>query len=176
LDFEAAAGIHTRVEKVKSVAREFDEIVRPLEQLDALIVQRAVEGGSDLGESRSRRVAIFRFTQGQILGPAVFAMAEAVSAGDVPAEEAEVPQAATVTDHKAEESALADVVKELETTGKSSSAAQMEQLAILKRWYYRSNRGGEIFFRDAKGNWPLRRILRGAQRALAAGAEPIVYS
>jgi excinuclease ABC subunit C len=173
LDFEAAGGIHTRVEKVKSVAREFDEIVRRLEQLDALIVQRAAD--CDLAESHTRQVAIFRFTQGQILGPAVFEMAaETVSAADAPAEEAEA-QASAVTDRKAEESALVELLAELEPTGKSSSTAQMEQLAILKRWYYRSSRSGEIFFRDAKGNWSLRRIMRGAQRAFVAG-EPIVYS
>jgi len=40
----------------------------------------------------------------------------------------------------------------------------MEHLALLKRWYYRSSRVGEIFFADDKGSWPLRKIVRGIGR------------
>jgi hypothetical protein len=40
----------------------------------------------------------------------------------------------------------------------------MEHLAILKRWYYRSNRIGEIFFADDKDTLPMRRIVRGISR------------
>ena len=40
----------------------------------------------------------------------------------------------------------------------------MEHLAILKRWYYRSSRLGEIFLADEKGTVPLRRIVRGISR------------
>ena len=40
----------------------------------------------------------------------------------------------------------------------------MEHLALLKRWYYRGTRTGEIFFADAKGELPMRRIVRGISR------------
>jgi hypothetical protein len=40
----------------------------------------------------------------------------------------------------------------------------MEHVAILKRWYFRSNRVGEIFFADEKSGLPLRRIVRGVSR------------
>ena len=40
----------------------------------------------------------------------------------------------------------------------------MEHIAILKRWYYRSSRTGEIFFADDKGDLPMRRIVRGISR------------
>jgi len=40
----------------------------------------------------------------------------------------------------------------------------MEHLALLKRWYYRSTRIGEIFFADAKGELPMRRVVRGISR------------
>jgi hypothetical protein len=40
----------------------------------------------------------------------------------------------------------------------------MEHLALLKRWYYRGSRTGEIFFADAKGELPMRRIVRGISR------------
>jgi hypothetical protein len=40
----------------------------------------------------------------------------------------------------------------------------MEHLAILKRWYYRGSRVGEIFFADANHQLPMRRIVRGIGR------------
>jgi hypothetical protein len=40
----------------------------------------------------------------------------------------------------------------------------MEHLALLKHWYYRSSRTGEIFFADAKGALPLRKLVRGISR------------
>ena len=48
---------------------------------------------------------------------------------------------------------------------KGTSALEiMEHLALLKRWYYRGTRTGEIFFADAKGDLPMRRIVRGISR------------
>jgi hypothetical protein len=47
--------------------------------------------------------------------------------------------------------------------GKTALEA-MEHLAILKRWYYRGTRVGEIFFADEKGVLPMRRIVRGISR------------
>ena len=40
----------------------------------------------------------------------------------------------------------------------------MEHLAMLKRWYYRGSRLGEIFFADDKGILPMRRVVRGISR------------
>jgi excinuclease ABC subunit C len=40
----------------------------------------------------------------------------------------------------------------------------MEHLALLKRWFYRNTRMGEIFFADLKGSLPLRRLVRGIAR------------
>jgi hypothetical protein len=40
----------------------------------------------------------------------------------------------------------------------------MEHLALLKRWYYRGRRDGEIFLADDKGVFPMRRIVRGIGR------------
>jgi hypothetical protein len=47
----------------------------------------------------------------------------------------------------------------------SASALQtMEHLAILRRWYYRGTRAGEIFLADDKDALPMRRIVRGISR------------
>ena len=49
--------------------------------------------------------------------------------------------------------------------GKSKGALEtMEHLALLKRWYYRGSRIGEIFFADTKCELPMRRIVRGISR------------
>ena len=51
----------------------------------------------------------------------------------------------------------------------------MEHLAILKRWCYRGSRAGEIFFADAKGELPMRRLVRGIGRVYKGEpAEPEV--
>ena len=55
-----------------------------------------------------------------------------------------------------------------------SSLERMEHLAILKRWYYRSSRIGEIFFADEKGMWPLRRIVRGIGRVYHGEKEQVL--
>ncbi len=52
-----------------------------------------------------------------------------------------------------------------------SMAERIEHLAILKRWYYRSTRVGEIFFADQSARWPMRRIVRGIGR-VAKGEKP----
>jgi len=46
----------------------------------------------------------------------------------------------------------------------SGTIERMEHLAILKRWYYRGSRTGEIFFADANHELPMRRIVRGISR------------
>jgi hypothetical protein len=45
-----------------------------------------------------------------------------------------------------------------------SAAERMEHLAILKRWFYRGSRAGEIFFADPRGALPMRRVVRGIGR------------
>ena len=64
------------------------------------------------------------------------------------------------------ESALATLVELSETP---SSTLRQGHLALLKRWYYRSEvkRAGDIFFPDAEGNWPVKAMLRGVGRVAA---------
>jgi hypothetical protein len=45
-----------------------------------------------------------------------------------------------------------------------SALETMEHVALLKRWFYRGTRTGEIFFADAKGELPMRRVVRGISR------------
>jgi hypothetical protein len=40
----------------------------------------------------------------------------------------------------------------------------MEHLAIVRRWFYRGHRVGEIFIADENGALPMRRLVRGISR------------
>ena len=143
LDFEGAATQHTRISKVKGILSACDEICGRLDRLDAVIVQPSAEPKS---------VAIFRFQHGELSGPIQFA---------AEVEEESQPMEARV------HSALAQLA------GKSKQSAQRfsEELAILKRWYYRSHKVGEIFFADDKGELPMRRLVRGVGRVFHGGKE-----
>ncbi len=54
-------------------------------------------------------------------------------------------------------------------TGRPSAVVRQGHLALLKRWYYRSEarRSGEIFFPDAEESWPIKAVLRGVGRVAA---------
>ncbi len=147
LAFEEAAAIHVRVEKLKPVVSQIPEIVRRLDQLSALIIQRSAMEGS---------VAFFRVDSGQITGPLVFPIQ--------PAEHAK---------SQSMEARVQDALTTLPPTKMNSALETMEHLALLKRWYYRGTRAGEIFFADAKGELPVRRIVRGISRVFRGEkAEP----
>ena len=62
------------------------------------------------------------------------------------------------------ESLVEEVIHSFPRPESEPIATHIEHLAILKRWYYRSNRLGEIFFADSKASWPLRRMVRGIGR------------
>jgi excinuclease ABC subunit C len=138
LAFEDAAAIHARAEKLKPILSQLPEVVQRLDRLLALMIQPSHIAGS---------VAFFRIECGRISGPVQFSIQP--------------------TEHTKSQSMEARVQQALDSfppaTAKSSMET-MEHLALMKRWYYRGNRAGEIFFADAKGELPMRRIVRGISR------------
>ncbi|HXW99912.1 MAG TPA: hypothetical protein VEJ00_01770 [Candidatus Acidoferrales bacterium] len=145
LAFEEAAAIHVRAEKLKPIVSQLPEIVQRLDRLSALMVQP-----SHITDS----VAFFRIESGRILGPIQFCIRP--------------------TEHTKSRSMEARVQETLQLfpAAKSKSVLEtMEHVALLKRWYYRGTRLGEIFFADAKGNLPLRRVVLGISRALRGEKE-----
>ena len=62
------------------------------------------------------------------------------------------------------ESRVQEALATFPTNDAATALETMEHLAILRRWYYRGTRVGEIFFSDDKGELPLRRIVRGISR------------
>jgi excinuclease ABC subunit C len=138
LDFENAAALHARIEKLKPVVSQLPEIVRRLDRLAGVIVQPNAAPGC---------VAFFRIEAGCLSGPVTFPI-----------------QSAEHTKSQSMESRVQEALATLPPADVKTAIETMEHLAILKRWYYRGSRMGEIFFADEKGTLPLRRIVRGISR------------
>jgi excinuclease ABC subunit C len=138
LDFENAAALHARIEKLKPVVSQLPEIVRRLDRLAGVIVQPSAAPGC---------VALFRIEAGCLSGPVTFPI-----------------QSAEHTKSQSMESRVQEALATLPPADVKTAIETMEHLAILKRWYYRGSRMGEIFFADEKGTLPLRRIVRGISR------------
>ncbi|MFZ0762170.1 MAG: hypothetical protein WAM69_19650 [Candidatus Sulfotelmatobacter sp.] len=148
LAFEDAAAIHMRVEKLKPIMSQLPEIVRRLDRFMALIIQPCYLADS---------VALFRVESGAISGPTVFCIQ--------PAEHAK---------SQSMESKVQAVLDSLPPAKTRPTLETMEHLALLKRWYYRGRRVGEIFLADDEGAFPMRRIVRGIGRVLR-GEAPEVF-
>jgi excinuclease ABC subunit C len=142
LDFEAAAAIHAKLEKLKGVRGQLDEIVRPITELRGVMVQPSNEPES---------VKLFRIEAGMISAPVILRLGAKQVVGDV---KSPVSMEARITE--ALESATVEAPH--------SAQEWMEHLALLKRWYYRTSKIGEVFFADGKGDLPMRRIVRGVSR------------
>jgi excinuclease UvrABC nuclease subunit len=138
LDFENAAALHARVEKLKPVLAQLPEIVRRTDQLSGLMVQPS---------AAEHCVTLFRIDEGCIAGPATFSI-----------------QSPEHTKSQSMESRVQQAVDAMPRTPAKTALEAMEHLAILRRWYYRGTRVGEIFLADDKGMLPMRRIVRGISR------------
>jgi len=140
LAFEEAAAIHVRLEKLKPVVHQLPEIVRRLDRFSALIVQPC-----HLPDS----VTFFRVERGAISGPILFCI-----------------QPAEQMKSQSMESRVQAVLDSFPPAKRCAALETMEHLALLKRWYYRGRRIGEVFLADEKGVLPMRRIVRGIGRVL----------
>ena len=138
LAFEDAAAIHLRVEKLKPIVSQLPEIVRRLDRMIALMIQPSHVAGT---------VTFFRVESGKLSGPIPFGI-----------------QSAEHAKSQSMESRVQETSDSFPPAKTKSAIETMEHLALLKRWYYRGSRTGEIFFADAKGELPMRRIVRGISR------------
>jgi len=138
LAFEDAAAVHMRLEKLKPVVNQLPEIVQRLDRFKALMIQR-----SHLADC----VVFFGIYRGRISGPTAFSI-----------------QPPDRMKSQSMESRVHDALESALTVKEKSALEIMEHIALLKRWYYRSSRAGEIFFADASGQLPIRRIVRGISR------------
>jgi excinuclease ABC subunit C len=193
LEFESAAALHSQVQKVEAVRALAPELVRPLSQLRAVILQASPEPDE---------VSVFLFENGRLRGPAAFStvgmriqneqsgssslFAQPLAVEPIPEETGNREQGTGVRDQgtgvedqptvtrKAArtllEARMESIVAELSTpTDSPSSTIRQGHLALLKRWYYRPEvkRSGEIFFPDSDGMWLIKALLRGVGRVAA---------
>jgi excinuclease UvrABC nuclease subunit len=183
LDFERAASLHKKLEKVSDVMKGFPDLARRVDQLDAVILQRTAEENT---------VAFFAVHHGIIADPFLVRFDELSSqprsveaiirshleanssaAGAAGAEPAPSFEASGL---QTAQSATPDATMPNATDLKVQFGIRSvpdelpEHLSLLARWFYAKPREGEIFFRDP--TWPYRRLLRACARILAPPAAP----
>jgi hypothetical protein len=207
LEFEAASALHAQVVRVEGVRSLASELVRPLSQLRAVILQASALPGE---------VAVFLYENGRLRGPAgfstvgmriqneqsgstslfahpmaieaipeeeIFSGAEALAdsahlmrglkpppPSETASSEAESPAPTKLARGILEARMEAALAALAETSQAPSATIRQGHLALVKRWYYRpeARRAGEIFFPNAEGQWPIKALLRGVGRIVAA--------
>jgi hypothetical protein len=184
MEFEKAATLHAQWQKVKAAAAQADEIVQPIPNLQAIIVQEA-----DIPEGEhADQAAIFLLKSGCLAGPkllstlGVRAVKEQTSVGSslfaqplmlqaVPLEGE--PVTATESPEERAKTVLESLDKKI--TPSTDLALLSDHLSLFRRWYYRpeKQRTGEIFLPNLDGTWPIRRILRGAARMVLGEPKPL---
>jgi len=152
MEFETAAAIHARFDKLTPVLQQLPEFVRRIDQSHAVIVQKSVQKSQ-----QPESVALFRVDGGAIAGPLEFPISDAEH-----------------TKSQSMEARIQAALAEFPAAKPASAIERMEHLAILKRWCYRGTRAGEIFFADAKGELPMRRLVRGIGRVYRGEAPETV--
>jgi excinuclease ABC subunit C len=181
LDFEQAAALHDRFEKVKAAAHLAPELARPLSENNAVIVERSAQEES---------VALFLFTRCRFFGPVEFSTAamrhgneqskssslfvQPVQIAPVPLEDSAAPAAAPPSLEERLRDALEQLLRQSRESVPPTSAIAGDHLALLRRWFYRpaAQKSGEMFFAASQpdatelqaSGFPLRRILRGVSR------------
>jgi len=171
LRFEDASSLHARVEKAKAPWNGMSEIVGRIDQLRAVIVQRsAIED----------HVALFEYRDGLLKGPVQFNVqgmqhpnpaSGSSSLFAHPHVAQPMPLEAPVkTSPQTLEASVAEALSQIETH-KPERGEIADHLALVKRWYYRSTKKGEIFITHS-GELPLRRIVRGISRVFRGEKEP----
>ncbi len=118
LDFERAAALHKKIEKLDEVLRGQPELTRRLQDLNAVILQRAAE---------EQTIGVYAVRGGRLAEPFFLRFAEIASQ----------PRSA--------EQIFRDY---LDSTTPAENGDLGEHLWLIARWFYSNPRDGEIFFRE----------------------------
>ncbi|HEY4816450.1 MAG TPA: UvrB/UvrC motif-containing protein [Candidatus Acidoferrum sp.] len=149
LDFEHAAALHKKIEKLDDALRGSPELPRRIQDLNAVILQRSAE---------EQTIAVYAVRGGWLAEPTFVRFAEI--AGQ--------PRSAEHIFREYLEGSEPQPAKSSAAMATSKSMLS-EHLWLVARWYYSNPREGEIFFREK--DWPYRRIIRGCSRLLAPKPE-----
>jgi excinuclease ABC subunit C len=211
MEFERAAALHEQYQRAKAAAVLADEIVQPVTNLRAVVVQKAavrddredeaavflLEGGSIAGPERLSTLGVRAVKEQTSVGSSLFAqplMLQAVPIEGEQGEAANSPEerAKAVLERleQAVNAAAKSIPRRLKPHGDRSTygtaeavpltssgdlAMLSDHLSLFRRWYYRpeKQRAGEVFLPNPDGNWPVRRILRGAARQVLGDPKPL---
>lgn len=183
--FEEAAEVHARLVGVKAVAAIPDRLIGALDGLRCVMV-------IPMKASEEPRVQVFLFADGCLRGPEVvsllgvrlareqaevgsslFAQPMMLAAVPLDAVSTGAPSAAAADAGSAEERLLAAIGVLEEGKGTDDPAVLGDQLAILRRWYYRPEKQREgALFKQEKGSWAVRKIVRAAAKLFAPAVVP----
>jgi excinuclease ABC subunit C len=168
LDYERAAALHKRLEKVSGAMRNLPEIAKRIGDLDAVILQRAAE---------EKTIMVFPVCGGLVAEPIFLRFlelssqprsVESILRQALERQDVGTKEGLTLRPARTEENA-GDEPGELNTRARyglrQAPTELPEHLTLIARWFYSKPREGEILFRD--GEWPYRRILRACGRLLA---------
>ena len=177
MEFEAAAAAHTQWQRVKATADLADEIIAPISELRAVILQPApsvdeipqvevflLHAGTITGPGRFSTLGVRHVKEQSAVGSSLFAqplMLQAVPLDESSSAQVESPE----TRLKATLAALETKITVPESTGVLS-----DHLALLRRWYFRpeKQRSGKILLSANRKSLDTRQILRHAAR-IASG-------
>jgi excinuclease ABC subunit C len=147
LDFERAATIHKRIEKLDDALRGKPDLARRILDLNAVVLQRSAE---------DQTIAAFAIRGGRFSDPCYIRFAEIAG---------QPRSAEQIFRNYLESNANEASPAESAPPAPAASRTELgEHLWLLARWYYSNPRDGEIFFHEK--DWPYRRILRACSRLL----------
>jgi excinuclease UvrABC nuclease subunit len=146
LEFEQAAKIHRRIEKVNEVLRQKPELVRNLRHLDGVVVQRGAE---------VKTVTFFPVTAGELHAPVALSLDE-----NVP-----VPIPLDKQLHALLERSPTSPMPPAHA--RKTALPPWEHLSLLARWYYSSFREGELVMWSPGQIIPHSRLIRVCRKLLA---------
>jgi excinuclease UvrABC nuclease subunit len=149
MEFENAAALHARIEKLKSTVGQLPEIIHRLDLLNGVLVQPSSSAGC---------VCLFKIQAANLIGPVQFSI-----------------QSENQSKSQSMEARIQEALSSTSAEVAGAPLETMEHLALLRRWFYRSSKAGEIFFADEKGMLPMRRVVRGVSRVFR-GEEPEIGS
>jgi excinuclease UvrABC nuclease subunit len=190
LNFEKAAALHKRLEKVSGTLRGWGELTRSIDEIDAVILQRGAE---------EKTIVVFPARAGILAEPLFLRFAELSSepksvegmlravldpqtsfAHRKPSESKEDSAAEINSPVKPQKEGASQQSREHQSEVPASNRSRYglqsappelaEHLSLLSRWFYSNPREGEILFRE--DSWPYRRILRACNRLLAPTPGP----
>jgi excinuclease UvrABC nuclease subunit len=181
LEFEQAAKIHARLEKITALVRQKSELARNLHDLHALVMQKGAE---------EKSVSFFRVWRGELRGPVALSLDENVPsplpldrqlhnlldslAGDKARLPSRVVQSEALPPAGVEIPAIAElrsgpaaapVIAERHSA--PAAVPPWEHLSLLSRWYYSSFREGELVMLNSERMIPHTRLIRICRKILA---------